>query len=1226
MPALEPKSRMSSTPLWLVLVTLLGGTFLTRRGKEPVVEKLEPRPAAVQAVIDADFSQAEDRMLAPLREFLALPPIPAKSDTSAITAESSTTQSTLTGSDETNQGDLTSDSATPRPKTAKEALAERVGTSVGLLEFLVVMVADPIETSTNYRFDLQIDALHKALGTEGYVPDHYYLPWSSQDVANAHRTEAGVLLYRRNGPSLSSCENLEGRTDLLMVYLIGETPTSGIHKEAFLAAVKQMTALGEMASCRSENSKSTIRVAGPLFTGAADSLAFAIRLAREEQLTEANFQVITGTAVSIDRKRFENLAGVGAGTFHSTVLYGNILRQALIDHVLDRTLSDNVRIAWLTETGTGYGSRISVSDGGRNDVVNRENNSNPLAPKITKQSRANIVEFRFPVNIARVRSGYAENRRRERSNSSILGPENSRLPIPFDDTSTARDVPPMQTPKVTAPIVELILSQILSTIRNEGIQYVGITSSDPRDPIFLAELIKQKCPDVQIMLVTSDLLHLHSEYQSLMHGTLVSSTHPLNPEAQDWCFPFGEENDGVSRHAVMSSQSNYGLYNAVLFLRGLERGTYMMNHDSTDGEANPALHNVLTLQHSAEAGWSSGLPLGYSMPFQSELLGTNKILRPPVWISRISPAGITPIMVHDSAASPSTDYTIGLKIAAPQVTNASPLPKLHLRSRLPTTFMIVSLLWLLASVLYFTAVQFPGRHLGWAKAFTTSPEQSGEFNSLIYVFRCYMTGSFLYMVALFGTMLAVYHSHVGLRGPIDFLTIVLCVFSYLVSAVLLVSLVSDWGFGFIELIKDFRVAMVQSKCLPASAALETNEPDKPHEPGKVPVEPELCWHLIALRAVGLVIVFMLGVILAWGVLLQLREWNSSPENAFFWFRVTSEMWNGLSLAITVQLLAVGSIILAYGILLQMLLMSPDRVIRKPDPSTSEFPNAEECMKRQSETRNSFLFPIFCRWQRRRPVLFVVLCVVAAIIWLGSLGAKMQNPDYFALPINFPLLLLLVLGGLWCVRLAKMIQVFRGMSRQLDEFVVSLRQRWPDSWTNIFKLLPDQRVSLKELFLTKCPKVSELEKAQREFSETVVAGEDLIRAEQKLCAWELELYCRQFFHHMFRLGLGLSITALLLFLCAQTFPFNQEPLLRLSASIMLASIGGVMAWYYLSFDRHELLSYLVGTEPKKISVNWSTVQMIAPAVLLTSVALLSQTFPDMWQWIRSVVEPIAISSP
>jgi len=64
---------------------------------------------------------------------------------------------------------------------------------------------------------------------------------------------------------------------------------------------------------------------------------------------------------------------------------------------------------------------------------------------------------------------------------------------------------------------------------------------------------------------------------------------------------------------------------------------------------------------------------------------------------------------------------------------------------------------------------------------------------------------------------------------------------------------------------------------------------------------------------------------------------------------------------------------------------------------------------------------------------------------------------------------------------------------------------------------------------------------------------------------------------------------------------------------------------LKFDRNELLSYLVGTDPKQISINWSLIQMVAPALLLTVVAVLSSTFPEIWQWVRGVLEPMSRSA-
>ena len=53
---------------------------------------------------------------------------------------------------------------------------------------LVVMVADPLDTATNYRFDLQLDALHKALGADGY-------DWYEVNLAGDQLASGWVVAY-----------------------------------------------------------------------------------------------------------------------------------------------------------------------------------------------------------------------------------------------------------------------------------------------------------------------------------------------------------------------------------------------------------------------------------------------------------------------------------------------------------------------------------------------------------------------------------------------------------------------------------------------------------------------------------------------------------------------------------------------------------------------------------------------------------------------------------------------------------------------------------------------------------------------------------------------------------------------------------------------------------------------------------------------------------------------
>src|SRR6185437_5105904 len=112
-----------------------------------------------------------------------------------------------------------------------------------------------------------------------------------------------------------------------------------------------------------------------------------------------------------------------------------------------------------------------------------------------------------------------------------------------------------------------------------------------------------------------------------MRGTLVAGTYSLCPEDQDWCFPF----QGRRQKVVLSNQSLYGLFNAVVFLRGLQRGDLKL-----DGTKKPTLKLTRPWR---ELG---AKPLAYGMPLQEVDRSTN-LFEPPVWISMIGSAGIRPL-------------------------------------------------------------------------------------------------------------------------------------------------------------------------------------------------------------------------------------------------------------------------------------------------------------------------------------------------------------------------------------------------------------------------------------------------------------------------------------------------------------------------------------------------------------------------------------------------------
>jgi hypothetical protein len=1119
--------------LFFVMFTGLTGLFVVQNVRTPASKPTAAPPATSESSPKDQPPPPQRTLVHPLAEFLGVP-VPANRDPTSA---------------------------------AKGTLKAQAEQEIGSLDFLIYLVADPLDSQANYRFDQQIDVLQKALATERFIPDRFYLPWKKDDKFRRHTQEPGVVLFRRNGPAQSSSGRSGNKvSDLLAVFLVGETTTAGIHTDAFQRAITHQHQLRELIS-----GSNRISICGPVFSGSADSLARAIRRLPEEQRRTVN--VITGQAVSIDQERFRGLSG--DVQIFATVLPGDVLKDALIQHVVERNWNCS-RIAWLTETGTGYGSSISFHGKGQD--------RQPAGDQAERLPE--IIEFPFPANIAQVRAASEESRRRDSKTRDSLGGTPLRLTIPFAAGEGAMEMVPPLTPDFTAPSVELILGQILSTIRHQQIKYVGISATDPRDSLFIAAMIKEQCPNVQIMLVTSDVLHLHPEYSRIMHGALVSSCYPLYPEALTWCFPYGEHQPGMSlmsggaesnsgdatssnpnskspphsrnsRNVVLPNQSMYGVYNALVMLRGIESGKYQW-----DGKSE-----TVKLPSCADVP----LPLCYSPPFDELPLGTKPTYRPAVWVSRIGSSNFHPI-TSKLLTDPEGNFAYTLKL---EIANAKSIPRAHVHTRVPLSLVLLALAWILAA-LFQLAIHSRLVDVGkWARPLIIADSQPFELRSLAYVFRAIGSACLFVMLGLLGsiTMSSFPGLELSIRGVI---VVIECLLCYLLAILLAVALVRDVIAAF------------------------------PRRPAEAP-RGELAWHLLGARSAGALLIIAALAGYAIIALVQGFAWNFRAGDAWLWFSTAGDPWNGLSSLTTVQLPCLAVMILCYGLLIQLHFLSDDNAVGLPVAVTTP---AERDL---AKIRDTVLFPILARFQRGDAVILSILIVAAAFAWLGYLLRETQGPDFFAMPVNFPCILWVGAAGFWFLRFFKLIHILEDFSENLQKFASRRPSRWP-TWQKMFEKAKVKKDGLEELFWTKNVYVTEVRSTLTN-----------VRNPQVRCAREIDLYVRRMFFHFGRLLAGLIIAGCLLFLAAQNFPLSSEPLLRFTASAMLGAAGMLMVWYYIKFDRDELLSRLVGTDPKKIEWSWSMLNTVAPGVLLAAIACVSQVFPEVWQWLRYIAEPLARSS-
>lgn len=479
------------------------------------------------------------------------------------------------------------------------------------LEFLVATLPDPKESRLNYLFDRNLDAIQRALETDGYVLDRFDLPWldgrgkesaSTEKRSDRHRREPGVILFRHRR---------EER--LLALFLVGETPTSGLHKAALEAALDQIASLAgwmgaapaclptvttetgdpsasppstsPMAARCTPNaeppSRREIRLMAPTFSGSQDSLGLALQnwlagfRSKHTDSPPPSLRLISGSATAVDRlKLCERLSVPDQPNwqpkFQATVPkseYG--LRDFLA--FLDRRDPDARRgkIALLSESNTIYGSTLTSS------------------LNLATKDLGWILSIPFPLHISQLRTATERVRSgRTSTQPELPGLRQPLLPLQLEDAMETSEVVPLFSQLEKASL-ELSLSTLLAEINREHIRYVGIVATDVLDAVFLVRELRRHCPNAEIFVFFSDLIYLRPELHTDMRGVLVISPYSLFSPNQFWTAPF----QGALARQQFPTWVTQGAYNATLALVGrtqsmLEYGA-PFDFPSIKGEKKP---------------------------------------------------------------------------------------------------------------------------------------------------------------------------------------------------------------------------------------------------------------------------------------------------------------------------------------------------------------------------------------------------------------------------------------------------------------------------------------------------------------------------------------------------------------------------------------------------------------------------------------------------------------
>jgi hypothetical protein len=488
-------------------------------------------------------------------------------------------------------------------KNGGDCPAYREGKDTYKIDSLIVTVPDPVESGLAGDFDNMIDVIQRAAVANDLLLDRFDLPWlTSGPSAAEHKepprdsnVEPGVMLFR------SSPNGQNDPLELLVVYLVGETPTGGIHVTAFRSAVDQMYEIGGKFPYAALE---PIKVLGPSYSGSARSLAFAIADARTDKHPCPPVTIISGGATSIDPKE---LVSKGDVEFHATMNPDRgvieALRHALAGHTK--------YIALLSESGTSYGSGVgdnTSNAASENKCTSGQPNSNAESGKPGRSDDASLpplVHFKFPIEIGEIEKAVAQDSPVPETNGATAALQHPTLPF-GSSAGERRDLVPIFSKTSTVNTTELELENQLRFIANQSIRYVVIAATDVDDTIYLVREVRQFVPTATIISLNANILYEHGEVNPELRGLLVASSYPLFLENRLWT-----SSDPGEHPADSLASADL----ATQFPSDIAEGAY---------NAFQALLN------------QTDKMVDYSTPFEQSQ-------RPPLWLSVVGHGGVWPV-------------------------------------------------------------------------------------------------------------------------------------------------------------------------------------------------------------------------------------------------------------------------------------------------------------------------------------------------------------------------------------------------------------------------------------------------------------------------------------------------------------------------------------------------------------------------------------------------------
>lgn len=430
----------------------------------------------------------------------------------------------------------------------------------------VVTVPDPVETRLGRSFDIELAALTSAFQASGYVLDGFAFTWAPRELDKdgnqkvsrdqKERELPSVMLFRKDdwrgcGKGSAAASDFCGST-YFALFVVGETPRSGVHPLAFAIAARCAMALdgagGDGASLHPGDFKNVdcnhlptgnptaattaltctrrLNVIGPAFSGSMESMAAALSRAASAAAADAecgrSASPARTAATSVDIRLLSPSASIES---NKGVQYHEYLQAAATGDVavklhyatLAYSVSDQMRrvLNYLKKRVHGNNKVVIFSE--------ESSFGMGAASVATEHSKDEIklVNVQFPPNIASIRAEHVRIRQARDKQRQQIMPERL-LELDLTGVDQGIDQPPTYQPSLSSRSDELMLYQTFDAL-NKYVQpaAVIIVATDVRDRLFLLSEIRNAFPGALPIVLEQDNLLVHPDYRSTSRGSIT---------------------------------------------------------------------------------------------------------------------------------------------------------------------------------------------------------------------------------------------------------------------------------------------------------------------------------------------------------------------------------------------------------------------------------------------------------------------------------------------------------------------------------------------------------------------------------------------------------------------------------------------------------------------------------------------------------------------------------